>query len=151
MPIVSNHHLISPYMDRKEFLSIVGISAAGLLYTSCVTGCKIPDTVVNAPTNVDFSLDLSAPENSSLTKDGGYLYNSGIIVARVTEGHFIAVSSACTHQGSTVVYQSGSNRFYCPSHGSAFAENGSVQQGPARSALHQYNVSLDGSTLRVYS
>ena len=138
-------------MDRKEFLSIVGFGAAAVVYTSCLAGCQNPVSDISAPTNVDFTLDLTTPANSALTRDGGYVYNAGLIVARVSQGNFVAVSSACTHQGSTVVYQSGANRFYCPSHGSVFAANGAVQNGPAGKPLHQYNVSLNGTNLRVYS
>jgi cytochrome b6-f complex iron-sulfur subunit len=138
-------------MDRKEFLSIVGLGAASLLYQSCLSGCTTNDTGVNAPTNVDFTLDLSSSSNSALTRDGGYLYNNGVIVARVSAGNFIAVSAACTHQGTSVVYQSSGSQFYCPSHGSRFSSSGSVVQGPAGSPLHKYNATLTGTSLRVYS
>lgn len=138
-------------MDRKEFLSIVGVGAAALLYQSCLTGCNPQNSLVNAPTNVDFSLDLSSPSNAALAKDGGYVYNGGVIVARVSAGNFVAVSQACTHQGSTVIYQSSAKDFYCRSHGSRFSTNGSVINGPASTPLKQYNVSLNGTSLRVYS
>ena len=138
-------------MDRKEFLSIVGIGAVSLLCQSCLTGCNPQNSIVNAPTNVDFTLDLSSASNVALTKDGGYVYNSGVIVARVSAGNFVAVSQACTHQGTTVIYENSSHHFYCRSHGSTYATNGSVIYGPASSPLKQYNVALTGTSLRVYS
>ena len=136
-------------MDRKEFLSLFGIGAAALLYSSCLYGCQAADNPITAPTNVNFTLNLTDPSNAALTKDGGYLYNGGVIVARVSAGNFIAVSAACTHQGQNVQYSSG--QFYCSAHGSSFSANGTRTGGPARSSLQQYNVSLNGSSLRVFS
>jgi cytochrome b6-f complex iron-sulfur subunit len=138
-------------MDRKEFLAIVGLGATAVLYSTCLGGCGKSDTIAGPPANIDFTINLADAAYAALQKDGGYIYNSGIIVARVSVGHFVAVSQVCTHAGSTVVYQGSGSRFYCPSHGSAFATNGAVTSGPAGSPLKQYNVSLTGNSLRVYS
>ncbi len=137
-------------MNRKEFLSAFGLGAAALACSYCLDGCKVNDTGVTAPTNVDFTLDLSSQANANLNSVGGYAYNSGVIVAHASSG-FVALSSACTHQGSTVYYDVASDSFLCPSHGSRFATNGSVLRGPASSPLAQYHTSLNGTSLRVYS
>ena len=135
-------------MNRKEFLSQVGLGAAALLVPFCggLAGCKKDD--VSAPTNVDFTVDVS---QGSLAVNGGYLVTNGIVIARTTSGSFLAVSAACTHEGVTVNYNSGGNNFVCPRHGAKFDSNGSVTQGPASSNLKKYNTSLNGTTLRVYS
>ncbi|MBI1803424.1 MAG: Rieske 2Fe-2S domain-containing protein [Ignavibacteriae bacterium] len=138
-------------MDRKEFLSILGIGTAAIVCGTCMDGCKQEDAVVNAPTNVDFTLDLSDPANSSLQSNGGYLYKNGVIVARTGSGAYIAVSMACTHQGTTVQYDLSNNRFHCPLHGSNFATDGTVINGPASSPLKKYNTTLSGTSLRVFS
>ena len=44
-------------MDRKEFLSQLGIGAAGVLFMGCLGGCK--KDVPAAPSNVNLSLDLT--------------------------------------------------------------------------------------------
>ncbi|MGA2623541.1 MAG: Rieske (2Fe-2S) protein [Bacteroidota bacterium] len=137
-------------MNRKEFLSIFGIGSAVLACSYCLGGCKVPDAGITAPTNVDFTLNLADPANASLKSVGGYLYNGGVIVAHAPSG-YIAVSSACTHQGNAVQYELASNSFYCPAHGSRFATNGSVINGPAGSALGKYNTTLNGTSLRVFS
>ena len=138
-------------MDRKEFLSILGISAAAVVCNACLGGCQPNNGVTDAPTNVDFSLDLNEPANASLHTNGGYIIMNGVIVARTVAGVFVAVSSYCTHAGAAVQYVSSTNRFYCPSHGSNFATDGSVINGPANSPLMKYHTSLTGSTLRVFS
>jgi cytochrome b6-f complex iron-sulfur subunit len=138
-------------MDRKEFLASLGIGAAAFVCLSGLQGCQVNNPVSAAPTNVDFTLDLTDPANSALKNNGGYIYKSGIIVARTTSGTFVAVYSACTHEGTTVTFESSNNRFHCAAHGSNFSTNGSVINGPANQALHQYNLSLTGNSLRVYS
>lgn len=140
-------------MDRKEFLSLLGISAAALT-CGYFFGCSQQSNnfSVNPPTNVDFTLDLTDPANAALNNNGGYLYKSGVIVARTINGDYVAVSQTCTHQGGTVYYDKTGNEFHCPNHGSNFATNGSVINGPAPSPLMKYNTSLVSNTsLRVYS
>jgi cytochrome b6-f complex iron-sulfur subunit len=137
-------------MDRKEFLSIVGVSAAAIACSYCFGGCKTDNGITNAPTNVDFTLDLTNPVYAALKPVGGYFYNGGIIVAHTTSG-YVAVSQTCTHAGAQVIFDASNNVFYCPAHGSIFATNGSVQRGPAGSALLSYKTTLSGTSLRVYS
>lgn len=138
-------------MDRKEFLASLGIGAAFVAYSTCIEGCNVANPVSSAPTNVDFTLDLTASANSALKTNGGFIYNNGIIVARTTAGNFVAVYSVCPHAGATVQYDSRNNRFTCPAHGSNFATTGALINGPASTGLKQYNTSLNGTSLRVYS
>ncbi|MDE3056944.1 MAG: Rieske (2Fe-2S) protein [Bacteroidota bacterium] len=139
-------------MDRKEFLSLLGISAAALTCSYLFGGCSSKSNPVAAPpANVDFTLDLSDSANSALKSNGGYLYKDGIIVARTINGDYVAVSQTCTHQGGTVYYDKTGNEFHCPNHGSNFATSGSVINGPATTPLMKYNTSLSNTSLRVYS
>lgn len=138
-------------INRKEFLSMLGISAAAIAGTSCLGGCKGEDNVVAPPANVDFTLDLTAAANAALNANGGFVYRNGVIVARTTSGAYVAVSSTCTHAGGTVFYQTSNDRFHCPNHGSEYSTAGSVLLGPAERSLARYNTSLDGTSLRVFS
>ena len=142
-------------MERKEFLSLIGLGSASALAAVCLGSCSkstVGDSNVPvAPINVNISLDLTLPANSSLGSVGGYVYTGGIIVAKTTAGDFIAVSQLCTHQGATVRYEGANQRFYCASHGSTFSNTGAVTVGPATTALKQYNTSLSGNILSVYS
>ena len=138
-------------MDRKEFLSLIGIGTAGLACGACLEACAADDEVAPPPTNVDFTLDLAAPENSPLANAGGYIYKDRIIVAHVKDGTYAAVSSTCTHAGSTVYYDLTIDKFHCPTHGSNYRTDGTVSNGPAPSPLMRYNTSLSGNSLRVFS
>lgn len=146
-------------MNRKEFFARVGFGAASVLVPACVAGiaasCSSSDgSKTNSggtnppPTGVDFSVDVSS---GSLATNGGFMVQNGIVIARTTSGIFLAVSAACTHQGTNVNYNSNSNSFICPNHGAQFSSTGVVTQGPAASNLTQYKTALTGNTLRVYS
>lgn len=139
-------------MDRKEFLSQVGVGAAALLAPVCLGGlaaCGKSDTgVPAAPTNVDFTVDIST---GALAANGGFLVKNGIIIARTNTGTFLAVSAACTHEGTTINFVASSNKFVCPNHGAQFSDTGVVTQGPATKNLTSYKTSLNGNILRVYS
>lgn len=139
-------------MDRKEFLSQVGMGAAALLAPVCLGGlasCGKSDSgSPSAPTNVDFTIDVSS---GALATNGGFLVVNNIIVARTNSGTFLAVSAACTHEGTNVNYVASSNKFVCPNHGAQFSSTGAVTLGPATRNLTSYNTSLNGTSLRVYS
>jgi cytochrome b6-f complex iron-sulfur subunit len=138
-------------MERKEFLSIIGFGAAAVACGYCLGGCNPnPGGSITAPTNVDFTLDLTNPAYSGLKTIGNYVYNAGVIVAHSQSG-YVAVSLACTHQGATVVFDASTNSFFCPAHGSRFSLNGGVTVGPAGSPLGTYKTTLTGNSLRVYS
>jgi cytochrome b6-f complex iron-sulfur subunit len=79
------------------------------------------------------------------------LVSNGVIVARTNLGFFLAVSAACTHEGTNVYYSSSNNNFICPNHGAKFNSTGAVTQGPASKSLTQYQTALSGTKLRVFS
>ncbi len=139
-------------MTRKDFFARVGFGAAVVLLPSCIgglaTSCDKDSSPTAAPTNVDFTLDVSTGQ---LAANGGFVQINGLVVARTTAGTFLAVSSSCPHQGTDVNYNSSLNNFVCPNHGAKFNSVGTVIQGPATSSLKKYNTTLTGNSLRVYS
>ena len=138
-------------MERKDFLSLLGMGASSLVL-GCLAGCaKSQGTSAAAPTNVDFTLDLTQPANAQLKSNGGFIYNSGIIIARTMTGQYIAVQQTCTHQNYSVSYIGASHEFYCNAHGGTYGENGQVLAGPPPASLASYNTSLNGNLLRIYS
>jgi Rieske Fe-S protein len=71
-----------------------------------------------------------------------------VVVAQPAEGEFVAFSSSCTHQGTTV--QSGDGLVLtCPNHGSRFdaGDGGAVVAGPATEPLPSVAVTVEGSDL----
>ena len=146
-------------MKRNEFFSAFGISA-GMLFVapmlaSCgknildTTGITVPNT--GGGSAIDFMLDLTQTVYSPLNNSGGSLVVNSVIIAKTVSGSFVALSAICTHQGGSLSYDAGNNRFHCSNHGANFATNGSVLNGPAQTALKKYNVQLTGNSLRVYA
>ena len=155
-------------MERKDFIEKVGLSGAAILIFGCMQSCSkdsdmtsSPNTPPNSggtggtggtPTKVDFTIDISTSPYDVLKTEGGYfVYTAAkVIIARTSTNELIAVSSQCTHQSATLEYKNSTSKFYCPLHFSNFNQNGTVANGPADKALTKYNISLDGTKLRVY-
>lgn len=123
--------------------SVTLVACAGCSLYTCGEEDVDPD--------VDFTLDLTAAENSVLLNAGGSLGKNGVIIARIQGDEFVALRRACTHEGTDVNYQSNKQNFRCPNHGSEFSKSGSVQIGPASKPLKMYNVELTGTMLHVFS
>ena|ERR1051325_4111515 len=133
-------------MDRRDFvIALSGI--AGIV--TFIEACKKEDDSPSsppAPTGVNFTIDISQSPYTVLKNTGGSVITHGIIIARSSSG-FIALSAHCTHAGCNVNFDG--NSFPCPCHGSRFAQDGSVMQGPANSPLTKYQTSLTGTMLKV--
>lgn len=71
-----------------------------------------------------------------------------IILIRKAQKDFTAVSDICTHNGCSVSW-SGSS-LDCPCHGSSYAADGSVINGPARTALTSFTVEYKDTLQEVW-
>jgi cytochrome b6-f complex iron-sulfur subunit len=138
-------------MTRKDFLVQMGIGAGAAALLSCVTGCSNTNNVSPSAPTADFTIDLTASANHALLTKGGFIYQSGVIVAFTNKGVYVALSEACTHEGYNVQYDPQSDSFYCPAHGSDFSDNGSVNNGPASVGLKSYTVTRSGNSLHIKS
>ena len=72
-----------------------------------------------------------------------------LVVARVDAATVVALSAVCTHAGCDVAFAPAAGDFACPCHGSLFALDGSVKQGPATAPLKSYPVTFDGQTITI--
>ncbi len=137
-------------MDRKDFLkNCLGLCALSMVPVGLLDSCTKTST---APTNVNFTLDISSSANAALNTVGGYLVSNGVIVIRYNATTFEAYSAACTHEGQQVVYQPGSSQIYCSRHGATYnPTSGAVTGGPAPSALTKYTVTQSGNILTIKS
>jgi Rieske Fe-S protein len=128
-------------MDRKYFLKTT-CAACGVTATlAFLDGCS-------KQSQVNFTLDLSAPANSALAHNGGYVIaNSGSVIVIKESTGYSALSLICTHQGCTVNF-TGSG-FACPCHGGTYNINGAVTGGPPPAPLTKYTVTESGTTLTI--
>lgn len=146
-------------MERNEFLSKLGIGVvavcAGCALASCGGGSagSSPSPGIPAPVPSSGGTFLSADLGSELTNVGATKTGNGIILVRVAAGNtassFTAVQIACTHEGTSIGYNTGQGIFICPLHGSEFDKNGTVILGPAATNLKHYTVSITGTALTV--
>ncbi|WP_345949570.1 MULTISPECIES: Rieske 2Fe-2S domain-containing protein [unclassified Mucilaginibacter] len=149
-------------MERKEFLAKFGITmaavCAGCSLYSCGSDPKDepapggnPGTTP-PPTGGSTGL-FTANLDTEIKNVGDFKVASGVILVRLAAGaapaSFTAVQVACTHQGTSINYNTAQGRFICPNHGSQFSTSGTVLLGPAAQALKAYTVSISGSTLTV--
>lgn len=150
-------------MERKEFLSALGVSAGSLVIASCLGACGKGGTGSPSPTptpnptpnpspgnKVDFTFDVST--NTDINTKGWTIMN-GIIIAK-NGSAYIALTGACTHEGNPMTYNSSANNFPCSftdaAHSSVFDANGAKIQGPATSNLKKFSTTLSGNSLRVF-
>lgn len=88
------------------------------------------------------NLALSAkdlkPGQSAIVHVGG----KNAAAYRDDAGNLHAVSAACTHLGCLVNFNTAERTWDCPCHGSRFAIDGTVLQGPATKDLHHVEVEL---------
>jgi Rieske Fe-S protein len=124
----------------------VAVVAPILVYIWPPQGSAKPtDLKVNLPTPLDQIADgdgvkIEAPKAAAFTMvDGGgdnapgdYAFG-GFVVKAAGKVNVFAIN--CTHLGCSIALNAGAKRFECPCHGSMFALNGNVIQGPAVAPL----------------
>ena len=116
----------------------------------CLGGCEYKDIGKATRTVVDFTLDLSLPENKTLKTSGGYVIANNVVVAFTTVGTFAAVTLICSHEGySEIVYDYARNLFSCGRHGAEFDTDGKGLNARGVKGLKTYTTFLNGNLLRV--
>jgi Rieske Fe-S protein len=79
--------------------------------------------------------DLKSDEGKTITLNG-----KKIAVYKDEKGNISARSAVCTHLGCIVNWNSSEKTWDCPCHGSRFAKDGKVLQGPAAKPLEDTEV-----------
>ena len=150
-------------MNRKTFIN----QMTGGLTLTCVAcmmqACSKEDgtTPTNTTTNGNTNTNTPTAPNALLTVNlttqllsvNDFILDNGVIVVRIATGNavtsFVAFSSACPHAGANISYVKSSNSFNCSAHGSNFAINGAVTNGPASSPLEKKTIEIVGDKLNV--
>lgn len=78
--------------------------------------------------------DVGAPASFALNTP--VYHSAGNFFVMRDSGGLYALTARCTHNGVTVVDNSG--QFFCPAHGATFTYNGVVTNGPAFTPLVHY-------------
>lgn len=126
-------------ISRRDLLGLSSLwmTAASLLF-AFVGALRLPRAaVLDSPSKrVRVALPDTLPAGTAFVPPG-----RSMAVFRDAEGVF-AISTVCTHLGCIV--RPTADGFECPCHGSRFAADGSVTQGPAPQPLRWLKVSSSG-------
>jgi cytochrome b6-f complex iron-sulfur subunit len=152
-------------LGRGQFLKQLGLNSAALMAFYCMgstlSSCSSKDadpapannnngSNTNTPTKFELILDLTSNDFKALKNEGEFVIKDTLIIANA-KGSIIALSKACTHQGTTLEYRKATNDLHCSNHGSNFTTLGAVANGPAGSALKVYKTELieNGNKLKI--
>ncbi len=145
-------------MKRKEFINALSGGLAATCVSCLVAACSKDDS---AGGNITPNPGLVGVGGNSITVNldselksiNDFVAKNSIIVIRKASGNtaasFLALSSVCPHAGAKVEYNSAQSTFLCAAHGSTFASDGALTQGPATKGLTKLTVEVTGATLSV--
>lgn len=155
-------------MKRRNVLSWMGVGMLAASLPVTLAACQSEDTpTADAPSTTGGSAD--APEIDDTPREDGFaaigtvsqLDEQGFISDKTFQGEqvlvvrdpadassVIAVNSLCTHQGCSVDWEGGGD-FTCACHGSAFAPDGSVKEGPATDPLGTFTAKIEDDLVLV--
>lgn len=141
-------------MNRSEFLKTLGTGSVAVCAACGMISCS-DDSVEPAPTgSLDITINIEESPYVSLKNVGGSVIKDDLIIARTGTDTFVALSKSCTHAGVTVNYDHSDSKFLCSppqGHGSQFATNGTVIEGPANRPLTKYKTAFSSPNLRIFS
>jgi cytochrome b6-f complex iron-sulfur subunit len=114
-----------------------------------------PDRVVNAATPLDGQLVLSTTDVRELARAGGavVVHNSctnPVLVVNTGTG-ILAMDALCPHARCEIAWVEEDRQAECPCHGSRFAGDGTVLNGPATIDLPTYPATIDSAGTIVVS
>lgn len=151
-------------MDRRKFLTWVGVGTLAHSLPLILAACN--STSEDAPQAASESpkpeIDTSVRPDGfqaigtleQLDKEGVILDRSSaaepVLVIRNAETNtLIAFNPTCTHQGCTVEFNAEEKILACPCHGSKFAPDGTVVEGPATRPLATFEAKEEESLVLV--
>jgi cytochrome b6-f complex iron-sulfur subunit len=129
-------------MLRRDFV-LIGVSA---LATSGCAGARYLAPRVSSGRLAIASADIG-PEGAAFLQTPDM--PRPVYVRRLASGEVVALLASCTHQGCQP--EPIGERLVCPCHGSEFAFDGNVLQGPAERPLVRYEVTEEGGELVVWT
>lgn len=134
-------------VGRREFLGVCGGAVASIATGACAS------LMVQRVAATGGQVRLSIAEHAELRARDGVLavqpdgFTDPILILRLGDGRYAALSPICTHRGCTV--EPSGDRLECPCHGSTYDREGKVLIGPAERALSRYPAVVEGDALVI--
>ncbi len=138
--------------DRREFLRksgmVVGGLAVGSLNIACVATLapRVKADVIASRILFETAIPELERPGDAVSLESLFL-EYPILLIRLQDGSFSAVSTQCTHLGCEVKKERALLR--CPCHESAYDFNGNVLNGPAEIPLRPYPVRANGTIVEI--
>lgn len=136
---------------RRRFLQTTAVAAAAIACSGCAAFQRRDVSAKAAKGAETLVIDLA--EHPALANEHGFIRAAAgddrLIIVHLPGGGFAALSMVCTHWGCDVDWATAQTGFHCSCHGSRFAVDGAVLEGPADEPLAVYPVSVDGQMLTV--
>ncbi|MDB4905311.1 MAG: Rieske (2Fe-2S) iron-sulfur protein [Gemmatimonadetes bacterium] len=129
-------------LNRREFLGrSAALAAVAALVAACGDGIigLGPSATLSGPTTIkvgDFAALATIGQPVEVLTQ--------VAVVRTGGATFSAFDMTCTHEVNRTRVQG--QRFYCPTHGSQFASDGHVVEGPAGRSLRAFSTSYVAAT-----
>ena len=120
-------------------------SIASFLYP--VTKFMMPPNVPEAAVNevVAGKVQMLKPNAAAIVKFG----NKPVLLVRVTETEWKALTAVCTHLNCTVQYQENTHQIWCACHNGYYDLNGKVLSGPPPKPLDEFVVRIRGDEVVI--
>jgi Rieske Fe-S protein len=134
-------------MKPKNILKSIGYTAGVFVLVIFLAYCSKVDQIPF----VDFVIDLTDPQYSTLLNLGGYVHEGEVIVFHGIDNNYYALSKFCTQDGCDLQYAVAQNEITCPCDASKYDLHGAVIMGPASSPLYEYLTQLTGTQLHIYT
>ena len=132
-------------ITRRHTLTGAAVLGVGVPFLAACGGDDGGSATDTAPTAK--SGEALGPTSDVPVGGGKVFPDQKIVVTQPTDGDFKAFSAVCTHQ-SCLVSKIADGTIDCTCHGSKFsADDGSVVNGPATSALAEVSISVEGDTI----
>jgi cytochrome b6-f complex iron-sulfur subunit len=148
--IFSIPHPLPPHpivnMDRRTFLSWVSVSWLATSLPVALAACS-----AGVASREFQSVGLLAElDKTGLMQNDQFSAGPVIVIRDPAKPEAIAAFNAtCPHQGCLVNWNKVQKVFVCPCHASAFAPDGRVLNGPAKTPLVAYAAKVDGDFVVV--
>lgn len=130
---------------RRHFLRTSCLGCAGLAIGAGVlslAGCSTLPIVKAADAGGEVRVPLSSFGEGSHLLVRVQRLSYDVLLVKLPEGGVRALYMRCTHEDQPLTATS--SGLHCPSHGSRFALDGTVTEGPATTALRLFPVREDG-------
>jgi len=148
-------------MDRRTFLSWVGVGTLASSLPVVIAACSSSDTTETSDTSAPAPSEANAEGFTEIGKLSDLEANGElsqedfagapllVILNPEDKTQAIAFKNQCTHKQCPVDWNQEEGSLNCPCHGSKFKTDGTVANGPAAESLPTYEAKIEGDAVLV--